>query len=161
MKANKKKQLRSSNKSVKHGGYLWLKDKQISPSIHGHKALRRYLRDFEQRLINQYGGSENITPAREMGIKATIEAYGFILLGAMYCKKEGILNPVLLEKGIVSFQPVLSNQFIAFMNTIIRSLTVLGLEVKDAEKILTPLEFAEQFDKEKEKKAKTALKMKV
>lgn len=149
------------NKQVKHGAYLWLKDKKIHPSIRGHQQIRKYLRHIEKDLIDQHGGSENITPSQEIMIRTVIEAYGFILLGAIYCKRDGILNPVLLKKGIVSFQPVLSNQFIAFMNTIRQNLISLGLEAKDAEKILTPLEFAEQFDKEKERKAKTASKAKV
>ena len=149
-----KKSRKSGSEKIKHGAYLWIKDKRIHPSIAGHQRLRKYLKDIEKDLIRQHTGSDGLTPSQEIMIRTTIEAYGFILLGAIYCKRDGILNPSLLEKGIVSFQPVLSNQFIAFMNSIRQNLIFLGLDEKMTERVLSPMEYSQQFDKKKAKKAK-------
>lgn len=152
-----KKGTEKGSARIKHSAYLWIKDKRIHPSIAGHRKLRKYLRDIERDLISQYTGSDGLTPAKEIMIKSVIEAYGFILLGAVYCKRDGILNPVLLEKGIVSFQPILSNQFIAFMNSIRQNLISLGMDRKDAERVLSPMEYSQQFDEKKAKKVKKGI----
>jgi len=117
----------------KHGAYLWLKERKIHPSIRGHKKLQKYLNDLETDLIKDLGGPGQLTAAKEILIKTVIEAYGFILLASMYTKKEGILDPILLERGVVELQPVLGRQFIAFMNACRQSLVALGLERKAKE----------------------------
>jgi len=141
--ASHKKQ---DKKTIKHGAYIWLRDNKIHPSIRGHRRLQKYLDDLEKDLSDQVG---ELTSAKEILIKTIIEAYGFILLASLYCKREGILNPKLLEKGIISLQPVLSTQFIAFMNSCRQSLVVLGLDKKKAEKVFSLDKIKEEY-KEKE-----------
>lgn len=131
-----KKRSKVSGKKVSHGVYSWLKTGRINPSIRGYKRLQKYLEGMERILIDDQGGSSEITGAKEILIKGTVEAFGVFFLAIMYCKKEGILRPDLLEKGIVSLQPVLGNQFIAFMNTIRQNLVALGLEKKKADEVL-------------------------
>jgi len=132
----------------RHGGYLWLKERKIHPSIRGHKKIQKYLADLERDLINDLGGSEQLTAAKEILIKTVIEAYGFVLLSSMYCKKEGILRSDLLEKGIVELQPVLGKQFLAFMNSCRQSLMALGLDKRQVDKVLTPWELAKKVEEE-------------
>lgn len=138
--------------SVKHGAYLWLKTGKINPSIRGHRKLQKYLRDLEKDLINDFGGPENLSAAKEILIRTVIEAYGFILLSSMYCKREGILRPDRLKKNVVELQPVLGHQFIAFMNTIRQNLLALGLNPESADRALTPLELSHLVAEEDEEK---------
>jgi len=141
------------SRKVKHGGYLWLKEKRIHPSIRGHEKLQKYLNNLEKDLINDLGGPEQLTAAKEIMIKTVVEAYGFVLLSSMYCKKEGILRPDLLKRGIVELQPVLGKQFLAFMNSCRQSLVALGLERK-AEEVIDIQTYIKQFDEKKERRKK-------
>jgi len=141
------------NRKVKHGAHIWLKEKKIHPSIRGHEKIQKYLADLEKDLIKDLGGPEQLTAAKEIMIKTVVEAYGFILLSTLYCKKEGILNPMLLKRGVVELQPVLSRQFIAFMNSCRQSLVALGLERK-AEEVIDIQTYIKQFDEKKERRKK-------
>lgn len=134
---------------VKHGAYLWLREGKINPSIRGHRKLQKYLRDLEKDLIANLGGLENLTAAKEILIKSTIEGYGFVLLACMYCKKNSVIRPDKWRKGVIELQPVLGRQFVAFMNTIRQNLLALGLDKKKADEVLAPYEIVE---KEKKKK---------
>ena len=122
-------------KRSKHQIYFWLKTGRINPSVRGYKKLQQYLKDMERDLIELQGGPEKITVAKEILIKGTIEAYGVLLLASIYCKREGILRPDMLEKGIVELQPVLGRQFLAFLNTLRQNLVALGLEKTEAEEV--------------------------
>ena len=122
--------------NVKHGIQTWLRTGRINPSIRGHRKLQKYLREMERELIELYGGPESITVAQEILIKATIEAFGILMLATMYCKKHSILRPDKERQGIIELQPVLGNQFIAFLNTLRQNLISLGLERKKADEAL-------------------------
>lgn len=135
---------------VTHGAHLWLREGKINPSIRGHRKLQQYLRDLEKDLIADLGGPGSLTAAKEILIKTTIEAYGFILLATMYCKRYSVLRPDKARKNIIELQPVLGHQFIAFTNMVRQNLMALGLEGK-TEKLLSPAEVAEEILKEKEK----------
>lgn len=137
---------------AKHGIYFWLKTGRVNPSIRGYKKLQRYLEDMERDLIDLQGGPEKLTAAKEILIKATIEAYGVFLLASMYCKREGILRPDLLKKGIIELQPVLGRQFLAFLNTLRQNLLALGLDKRQADEALTPWELAKKVDEEERRK---------
>lgn len=132
-----------------HGAFLWLREGKINPSIRGHRKLQQYLRDLEKNLINDLGGPKQLTAAKEILIKTTIEAYGFILLATMYCKKYSVLRPDKARRNIIELQPVLGHQFIAFMNTVRQNLLALGIDQRKADEVLAPYEIVE---KEKKKK---------
>lgn len=133
-----RKQAKNQEKSlVKHTGiYSWLRTGKINPSIRGYKRLQKYLSDIERDLIAEQGGPENMTTAKEVLIKATVQAYGVLLLAGSYTKKYSILRPDSARKGILELQPVLGHQFIAFLNTIRQNLVVLGIEKRQVEEAL-------------------------
>ena len=85
-----------------------------------------------------------MTAAKEILIKATIEAYGVLFLASMYCKREGILRPDKAKKNIIELQPVLGHQFIAFMNTIRQNLLALGIDKNKAEEGLDLGKYVEE-----------------
>ena len=106
---------------------------------------------MEKGLIEDLGGPSELTAAKEILIKGTVEAYGVLFLAIMYCKKEGILRPDLLEKGVVSLQPVLGQQFLAFLNTCRQNLVALGLDKKKADEAFDLGKYVEEKYGKKEK----------
>lgn len=133
-----------SQGKITHGAYSWLQTGRINPSVRGYKKLQRYLEDIERSLIDDLGGPEKLTAAKEILIKATIEAYGVLFLASMYCKREGILRPDKAKKNIIELQPVLGHQFIAFMNTIRQNLLALGIDKNKAEEGLDLGKYVEE-----------------
>lgn len=144
------KQKKTKKKNPKHGVYSWLDQKRINPSIRGHRKIQSYLEDLESRLIEMQGGPDKITAAQEVLIKSTIEAYGVILLASVYCKDAGILRPDKQKQGVIELQPVLSKQFLAFMNTVRQNLLALGLDKKEAEDVLDLESYIKQRDAEEQ-----------
>jgi hypothetical protein len=138
---------------IKTGISTWLRTGKVNPSIRGHKKLQKYLRDIEADLIKDLGGRESLTTAQEILVKATIEAYGVLLLAVMYCKKYSVLRPDQARKGIIELQPVLGHQFLAFLNTLRQNLVALGLGKKADETLDLKKYIAEHYP-DKDKKAK-------
>ena len=137
-----------------HGVYSWLQTGRINPSIRGYKKLQKYLEGMEKGLIDDSGGLENMTAAKEILIKATIEAYGVLFLASIYCKREGILRPDKMKRGIIELQPVLGHQFIAFMNTIRQNLLALGIDQRKADEALDLGKYVqERYGNGKEKRS--------
>jgi hypothetical protein len=128
----------------KHHIYTYLRTGKINPSIRGFRKLQRYLEDIEKELIDDLGGQERVSAGQEILIKATVEAYGVIILSSMYCKKEGILRPDMAEKGVIELQPVLGKQFLAFMNTIRQNLLALNLTEGQAKEKLDYEKYVEE-----------------
>jgi len=131
----------------------WLKRGEIKPNVRGFKQLRKHVREMKMALIEDQGGMENISAAKEMLMNATIEAYGFILIAVAYCKDAGVIRPDMKEKNIIELQPVLGTQYLAFTNTIRQNLLALGLDKKRIEKVVKIEEIKREF-KEGGKKRK-------
>jgi len=148
---------KNKNKTkAKHGIYFWLKTGRVNPSIRGYKKLQQYLENMERDLIDLQGGPEKLTAAKEILIKATIEAYGVLLLASMYCKRDGILRPDLLKKGIVELQPVLGKQFLSFLNVLRQNLVVLGINKEQTDEVLDLQTYIRQkYEKKEDDNAKT------
>jgi|GEM_PF-2424950 len=121
---------------VKHGISTFLRTGKISPSVRGFRRIQKYLREIERDLISDLGGSENLTAAREILIKSTIQAYGCLLLAGAYTQRHGLLRPDQARKEIIELQPVLGHQFIAFQNCIRMNLIALGLDRKKADETI-------------------------
>ena len=122
-------------KGRRPGIYSWLRTGRVNPSIRGHKALQTYLMTLERELT-ELQGAGRMTAGREILIKSTVEAFGVVLLSAMFCKREGIIRPDLARHGVIELQPVLGKQFLAFMNSIRQNLVALGLDRRRADDIL-------------------------
>ncbi len=133
-------------KNPKHGVYSWLDQGRINPSVRGHRKLQKYLEDMEAQLQDMQGGT--MTAAKQILIKSTVEAFGVVLLASVYCKDAGILRPDKRKNGVIELQPVLGNQFLAFMNTIRQNLIALGLDKKEAEEVLDLDTYIKQRDAE-------------
>ena len=143
------KPLKSKHGATKHGISIWIREGRISQSVRGSKRLRRYLADLEHGLIEMQGGQDKITPAREILIKTTIEAYGVLLLASIFCREHGVVRPDRLSEGVVELQPVMGHQFLAFMNTCRQNLVTLGMDTHKADEILDLGRYIEAKDNER------------
>jgi hypothetical protein len=128
-------QTEPKKKGRRPGIYSWLRTGRVNPSIRGHKALQTYLMTLERELT-ELQGAGGMTAGREILIKSTVEAFGVVLLSAMFCKREGVIRPDMARHGVIELQPVLGKQFLAFMNSIRQNLVVLGLDRRRADDIL-------------------------
>ena len=143
---------------ISHGVWSFLRTGRISPSVRGFRRVRRYLKEIEQQLIDDLGGQENLTAGKEILIKATIQAFGVVLLAAAYSERHSIFREDKMKEGTLELQPVFSNQYLAFMNTIRQNLALLGLERQKADEILDLKKYLEIKAKEKEGGEKRAEK---
>lgn len=134
---------------VKHGISTFLRTGTISPSVRGFRRIQKYLREIERDLTSDLGGPDNLTAAKEMLVKSTIQAYGVLLLAGAYTQRHSILDPVKARQGVIELQPVLGHQFIAFQNCIRQNLIALGLDRRKAEEPLDLGRYLAEKDAEK------------
>jgi hypothetical protein len=143
---------------ISHGVWSFLRTGRISPSVRGFRRIRRYLKEIERELIEDLGGTQNLTAAKEILIKSTLQAFGVILLAAAYSERHSIFREDRMREGTLELQPVFSNQYLAFMNTIRQNLALLGLERQRADEILDLKKYLEIKAREKEEAEKIGKK---
>jgi len=143
---------------ISHGVWSFLRTGRISPSVRGFRRIRRYLKEIERELIEDLGGTQNLTAAKEILIKSTLQAFGVILLAAAYSERHSIFREDRMREGTLELQPVFSNQYLAFMNTIRQNLALLGLERQKADEILDLKRYLEIKAREKEEAEKMGKK---
>lgn len=147
------KTLSRGRPKVTHGGYSFLTTGQLPER---RVYVLRYLSAAREGLIADLGGEEkNLSTAQLILIDRIISK-----LGIIRCIEEHVRENSILDGDDLA--PALRSSYIAYNNSIRLTLQLLGLERKIEEKILTPLEFADKFDKQKaegkkeEKKGKKA-----
>jgi hypothetical protein len=138
---------------VVHGIKPWLRYGKISLSIRGHKKLQGFLENFEKQLIEEQGGMANLSAAKELLIRATIRAYGVILLSELYISKYSVIRPDMARKGVLQYQPILERSYWGAQAQIRQNLALLGLERKVPNGELTLAQVIKEFDEEKARKA--------
>jgi len=139
----------SQTAALKHGLYAFKITGKV-PSIRGARVLMHELDRLRKEL-------EAITPApnvkKSLLIEQIVSARGFMRLFEMYCKQQGMLNPRLYNRGLIDFQPGFRT-YLSFVSQQHKAITALGLDTEDAEKVPTPIEYIEQFDKAQAKAKK-------
>lgn len=136
---------------AKHSLKLWLKEGDINPSIRGYKKLKSFLKDLERQLVEESGGTDRLTAAREILIHSTIRAYGVVLLTEMYIAKHSIFRPDLAEKGVLQYQPILERNYWSAHTHIRQNLLALGLD-KLPEPPISVTDYIKAYDAKKEGK---------
>jgi hypothetical protein len=136
---------------TKHGIYTWIKHGQL-PSLRGKRKIQKALEELERGLIADYGGPEGISTSQEILIRSTVKALGVPFLIEMFINKYG---PLIQRSKSIELHPVLSRNYLSFLNTIRQNLLSLKeLKKEHDDSVLTPLEIAEEFDKKKGAKEK-------
>ncbi|MCJ7588505.1 MAG: hypothetical protein MUQ00_11500 [Candidatus Aminicenantes bacterium] len=102
-------------------------------------------------MIRDLGPTEeDLTTAQRLLVDRAVGMTGVIRLIEEYCREQGIFEGKALA-------PVLSANYGVFTNNLRMILLALGVNTRASERILGPLELAEQIDKEEaEKEARTA-----
>lgn len=132
---------------VRHGGYL--------KTIRGVPlSVRRQVQGIREQLIRDIGGVEpTLTAAQTILIDKTVNLYQVTLCLEAYVRREGAFVGKKLD-------PVLGQNYLAFVNTIRLNLRELGINTRAGEKMLGPLEIAAEIDREQaELDAREAVKM--
>lgn len=139
----------SRTAALKHGLYAFKLTGKI-PSIRGARVLMHDLSKLRSEL-------EVITPGmnvkKSLFIDQVVSARGFMRLFEMYIKQAGLLNPRLYPRGVIDFQPGFGT-YLSFAALQSKALLALGLNTEDVDKVPTPIEYIEKFDKAKKKDKK-------
>jgi len=137
----------------RHGIYLWTAKGEL-PQVRGRVKIQQALQAFQDGVIEELGGPGAVTPQQAVLIETTVRMYGAILLCDLYVAKEGVFRKDKAKDGVLEFQPVLSQSFLAFTNTIRLNLGVLfpgglGAKVKQAVSLRDILEEGSSAKKDK------------
>ena len=120
---------------VRHGGFL--KTSQGIPL-----SVRRQVQGVREQLIRDIGGVEPaLTAAQTILIDKTVNLYQVTLCLEAYVRREGPFRGKKLD-------PVLGQNYLAYVNTIRLNLRELGITTRAGDKMLGPLEIAAEIDRE-------------
>lgn len=132
----------------RHGGYSLLMKGTLPER---RRYIGHYLTEVREGLIHDLAKSEeDLSTAQRVLIDRIITFLGVIRLIEEHAKQHGVLD----SRG----RPTsgLTGHYLTFNRQVKEMLSLLGIEKKVIEETLTPLEFARQFDEEKERKRKDA-----
>ncbi len=123
-----------------HGGYSYLHRAKADDN---RKHILKYLIAARQGLVRDLADiEEDLTTAQIILIDRTISLLGCTRLMEEYAREHGIMRGNEL-------QPCLQKNYITYNNTIRLNLQLLGIDNKDAERVLSPLEYIKQYDEKK------------
>ena len=110
--------------------------------------IKKYLTAIREGLIRERGPEEkDLSVAQLILIDRLISLLGIIRLIEEKAKEDGVFSGRNLTAS-------LRTSYIAYNNTVRLTLEKLGIDKRMGGQVLTPLEIAEEFDKEKEAKKK-------
>ena len=120
---------------MRHSGYV-----AITRNIP--LAVRRQVQGVREQLIRDIGGAEPaLTAAQAILIDKTVNLYQITLCLEAYIRREGPFRGKKLN-------PVLGQNYLAYVNTIRLNLRELGINTRARERFLGPLEIAAEIDAE-------------
>lgn len=110
--------------------------------------IKKYLTAIREGLIRDIGPEEkDLTTAQVILIDRLISLLGVIRLIEEKAKEDGVFSGRNLAAS-------LRTSYIAYNNTVRLTLEKLGIDKRMGDRVLTPLEIAKEFDKEKEAREK-------
>jgi len=126
---------------ITHGIYHFLKTGEFHPSIRSRARLKKELEKLGEDLRQNI---PDLNVQKEILLNESLFCIGVLWLARLYIGKVGIFKEEELKKGVLDLQPYLGKQMISFLNTVRQNLLALGLESKEADKVLAPYEIAEE-----------------
>jgi len=135
--------LKSNTAALRHGGFA-SNNKNIPLRV------RRQVQAIREQLVRDIGGAEPaLTAAQAILIDKTINLYQITLCLEAYVRREGPFRGKKLD-------PVLGQNYLAYVNTIRLNLRELGITTRAGENLLGPLEIAAEIDAKKAQEAREA-----
>jgi hypothetical protein len=137
--------LKRGGQKIKHGGYSFLIKGELPEN---RKHVLRYLTAARENLIRDLGpGEDNLTAAQIIIIDRVVSK-----LGVVRCIEEHIRENSVMRGHDLA--PSLKASYLAYNNSVRLDLRELGIAKRMEDRVLTPLEIAEEFDKKKGAKEK-------
>ena len=137
--------LKRGGQKVKHGGYSFLVKGELPEN---RKHVLRYLTAARENLIRDLGPTEeDLTTAQIIIIDRIVSKLGIIRCVEEYIRE----NSVMVGANLA---PSLRASYLAYNNSVRLDLRELGIDKRMEDRVLTPLEIAEEFDRKKEAKEK-------
>ncbi|KKM99934.1 hypothetical protein LCGC14_1142900 [marine sediment metagenome] len=110
--------------------------------------IKKYLTDVREGMIKDIGPEEkDLTTAQIILVDRLISLLGVIRLIEEKAKEDGVFR----GRDLI---PSLKASYIAYNNTVRLTLEKLGIDKRMGDRVLTPLEIATEFDKEKKAREK-------
>jgi len=129
----------------RHGGYTYLTTGEL-PEYR--QYIKKYLTDVREGMIKDIGPEEkDLTTAQIILVDRLISLLGVIRLIEEKAKEDGVFR----GRDLI---PSLKASYIAYNNTVRLTLEKLGIDKRMGDRVLTPLEIATEFDKEKKAREK-------
>ena len=139
------KQRKKRGRPPKHGGYSLLIKSELPEN---RKHIREYLTGVRGGLIQDLGPTEKgLTTAQIVLIDRVVTK-----LGVIRCMEEHVRENTVMKGDRLS--PCLRASYLAYNNSIRLDLQALGIEKKQADKVLDLGAYLEKKTKEKEEKQK-------
>jgi len=130
----------------RHGGFAYLSTGKLPKE---RKYIEQYLTAARMNLISDLGPTEDDLTAAQIIIIDRITSK----LGVVRCIEEHIReNSVMVGQRVA---PALRETYLAYNNSIRLDLTALGIKEKRGDKVMIPLQIAEEFDKKKKTEMRT------
>lgn len=135
------------HRQPKHGILYFIQKGEFHPAQKSRIKLARELERLRKLAIEQ---TADMSIKKEMLINDAIFCQGIMDLAMLYINKAGLFEEKALERGSLVMQPIIS-ELGRFMNTKRQNLMAVGLSSM-VDNVMTPLQIAEAFDKEKKAK---------
>ncbi len=127
----------------RHGGYVYLTTGEVPEH---RQYIKKYLTNIREGMIKDIGPTEtDLTTAQVILIDRLISLLGVIRLIEEKAKEDGVFSGRNLAAS-------LRTSYIAYNNTVRLTLEKLGIDKRMGDRVLTPLEIAEEFDRKKKSK---------
>lgn len=137
----KKKKKSRRGRPPKHGGYSLIAKDEI---LKDHPKIRQYLQNCRDGLVRDVAGSEDrLTEQQRILIDRVITRLSICRLIEVYIEKYGLFRRDKLKRfHVLELEPALGQNYLAFSNSIDRTLRDLGIERKAIERDMSPDEMA-------------------
>ena len=143
MSKPKKTERRRRIRRYTHGGYSYLATGEM-PELRLH--IKKYLMTVREGLIRDIGPTEgDLTTAQLILVDRTISLLGVTRLIEERAMEDGVFSGKDLS-------PSLRQSYVSYNNTVRLTLDKLGIDKRKGDRIMTPLQIVEKFDKESKKK---------
>ncbi len=132
------KRLPKGRPKATHGGFSFLTHGRLPE----HRvSLQRYLSAFRNGLTEDLGGEVNMSTQELILVDRCVSILGVLRCIEEFCKEKGVF------KGD-ELQPSLGKHYISYTNSLKQILSLLGIESRTEDKVLTMAELTKKIEEE-------------
>ena len=132
----------------KHGAVQYWNDGKLPPGRRSQRLRGELKRIREELEASLSGNGKALTVQQELLIQQVLKTFGFCTIFEEYLKEYGVLDRGQLRKNRVEFMPGF-RMYLSLLSRQNHALLSLGLNEKERERLLSPLEIVELEEGEK------------